>query len=69
VSDIDQTEAAMSTDATADTRPKKTEAELREVAALLDSSASYGDFPDGCTWDDVDDALVLKALDEAKGDE
>jgi hypothetical protein len=40
--------------------PEKTEAELREVAALLEQpDSSYDDFPDGCTWADVDAARKL----------
>ena len=40
--------------------PEKTEAELREIKALVDSGAAYEDFPDGATWADLELAEQLE---------
>lgn len=37
----------------------KSEPELREIRRLQEAGTAYEDFPDGATWDDLDDAMSL----------
>jgi hypothetical protein len=46
--------------------PDKTEAELLAIAELAKNDASYEDFPGDVTWEDLEEALKLAAIKEAK---
>jgi hypothetical protein len=45
----------------------KTEEELREIAALAEAETPWGDFPDDCSWADVDAAQELIDTERKEG--